>query len=113
RPWPAIPCAASSRQRHPTHFPCLPLGVSTTKTSSSSIANKLVPVMGQAQSSQFCSTCSKQVLAARPAINHVLHLLLSLLCLCWLPIWLILAIQATLTPWRCQVCGQPIPPVQN
>ncbi len=58
------------------------------------------------ESRVFCPDCGVPVLARARAINHVLHLLLSIF-LCggwWLPMWAILCI--THDPvWLCQRCG--------
>ena len=61
--------------------------------------------MGVEQSSCFCETCQRSVLASRPTANHVLHLLLAVLsCGFWIPIWVLCAIDPG--PWRCQLCGR-------
>ena|GEM_PF-719304 len=57
-----------------------------------------------AQTSKFCPTCNRQTLWARPATNHILHLLLTVfLCFTWLPIWILASIK--IGGWRCQGCG--------
>lgn len=54
----------------------------------------------------FCPDCAVPVLARARAINHMLHVLLTIF-LCggwWLPIWAVLCV--THDPvWRCQRCG--------
>ena len=61
-------------------------------------------IMGMAQTLRFCPTCRRRTLWARPATNHVLHLLLTvLICGFWLPIWVLSSVK--IGGWRCQTCG--------
>lgn len=55
----------------------------------------------------YCPNCDESVLVRARGVNHVLHLLLTIL-LCggwWLPVWAILCITAD-PEWRCQRCGR-------
>jgi hypothetical protein len=58
------------------------------------------------QSSAYCHVCQRQSLFQKPRINHVLHLILSIVTLgLWLIVWLILGIiNASKSP-RCTTCG--------
>lgn len=52
----------------------------------------------------YCRYCRAYAPAVRQGVNHVLHLLLTVICcLWWLPIWLLLALFPN--PWRCTRCG--------
>lgn len=56
----------------------------------------------------WCASCKRSVMAARPEVNHVLHLLLTLfLCGLWAPVWLIMALVGATQPWHCPLCGGP------
>jgi hypothetical protein len=60
--------------------------------------------MSTEQASRYCKRCNRQMLVARAATNHVLHLILSVLSLgFWIPIWILSSIK--FGGWRCQVCG--------
>lgn len=78
--------------------------------------------MAVKQSSSYCHTCQRQSLFQKPGINHLLHLILSVLTLgLWLFVWLILAMINAGKPERCVTCGMSkgmgagmtaVPPVQ-
>jgi hypothetical protein len=58
----------------------------------------------------FCRYCKQQRLLQRPKINHILHLLLTLLIWPWVIVWIYLAAKRLDDPtreWRCSVCGEP------
>ena len=64
--------------------------------------------MGVKQTSSYCHTCQRQSMFQKPGINHLLHLILSVVTLgFWLFVWLILAIIAAGKPERCVTCGMP------
>lgn len=57
------------------------------------------------QTSAYCARCARPSLVARPGVNHVLHLVLTLfLCGVWFVPWMILALFGG-GAWRCQSCG--------
>jgi DNA-directed RNA polymerase subunit RPC12/RpoP len=59
------------------------------------------------QNSRFCASCSRQVLATRPATNHLLHFFVSLFTLgLWVPVWILTSIKVG--GWRCQTCGRKV-----
>ena len=61
------------------------------------------------ETSKFCKTCNKQVLARRKGVNHVLHLILSIFTVgWWIIIWVLVVIKNIIVvgEWRCSVCGQ-------
>lgn len=54
--------------------------------------------------SMYCPRCQRQVATHRPAANHLLHLVLTVLTLgLWLVVWLWCAMNPG--PQRCSVCG--------
>lgn len=65
--------------------------------------------MGVVQSTSYCATCDRQSLFTKPRINHVLHLILSLVTLSvWaLLVWLPLGIINSARKPKCSTCGMP------
>lgn len=62
--------------------------------------------MSVKQSSAYCHVCGRQSLFQKPRINHVLHLILSLVTLgLWLLVWAILGIINAGKQPRCTTCG--------
>lgn len=61
--------------------------------------------MGYETMHGFCRTCGRASVFQREAVNHILHLLITLfLCGLWAPVWLVLVI---LRPsYRCTNCGR-------
>ena len=65
--------------------------------------------MGMQETSKYCKSCNKQVLARKKGTNHILHLLLTLLTGgLWLLIWILCGISNGLSSWRCSFCGKKI-----
>ena len=61
------------------------------------------------ETSKFCKTCNKQVLARRKGVNHILHLILSLCTVgFWVIIWILVVISNIIRvgEWRCSVCAE-------
>ncbi len=59
----------------------------------------------------YCQQCRKPTLHERDpgTVNHVLHLLMTLLCcLMWLPIWMLLTLTQPKRRVRCLTCGLAI-----
>jgi hypothetical protein len=62
--------------------------------------------MSVKQSSAYCHVCGRQSLFQKPRINHVLHLILSIVTLgLWLFVWAILGIINANKQPRCTTCG--------
>ena len=60
--------------------------------------------MGMEFKSGQCGQCQQRVKVARKGINHILHLLLTIVTAgLWLFIWVLIAIARD--PWRCDQCG--------
>ncbi len=64
------------------------------------------------QAQVYCHRCQRPTLHQRNVTetNHVLHLLLTLLCcLLWFPIWILIAIVNSMdaSQYLCTACGQP------
>jgi hypothetical protein len=58
------------------------------------------------QTSEYCAVCQRQSLFQKPRINHVLHLILSIVTLgLWLIVWAILGLINTARDPRCVTCG--------
>jgi hypothetical protein len=58
------------------------------------------------QSSAYCNVCLRQSLFQKPKINHILHLILSIVALgFWVFVWITLAIINATKPVRCVTCG--------
>jgi len=56
------------------------------------------------EGSVWCKTCQRQVLARRPATNHILHFLITFFtCGLWGLVWLALALKTG--GWNCPWCG--------
>jgi hypothetical protein len=63
--------------------------------------------MATARTNFFCASCQTMRLGEKEGINHVLHLLLSIVtCGVWLIVWLLLALANSMSPFRCTQCGQ-------
>ena len=63
-----------------------------------------------ARQSIYCEECGRNKLHEREDVNHVLHLLLSLVCAFWFPVWLIVySWNEWFDPWLCQECGHGVP----
>lgn len=59
-----------------------------------------------AQSTAYCPVCQRQTLYAKEGLNHVLHLILTLVTLgLWGIVWIILGIASAAKPTRCTQCG--------
>ena len=57
---------------------------------------------------KHCSTCGDSVLAQRPGINHILHLLLTIVTGgIWAIVWILVAI-FKFGGWRCTQCGRAV-----
>jgi hypothetical protein len=57
------------------------------------------------QSSAFCRNCNAQVMVTKPGVNHLLHLILTILTAgLWLLIWIPLMLFGG-GSWRCAKCG--------
>jgi hypothetical protein len=62
--------------------------------------------MAVAQTSGWCHVCQQQRMMTKPKINHVLHLILTLVTLgVWSLVWLTLGIISTAQGFRCTQCG--------
>jgi len=61
------------------------------------------------ESQEYCDYCRRYVLTRRIGPNHILHLLLSLLC-CWpwVFVWLVLTVISAMEPHRCTRCGSQL-----
>jgi hypothetical protein len=60
--------------------------------------------MALEQTQKYCQRCQSNELHARPATNHLLHLIITVfLCGFWLPIWILSSLK--IGGWRCQKCG--------
>lgn len=63
--------------------------------------------MGTEKSSAFCDNCGRQVSIERQSVNHILHLLLSVLtCGLWLLVWA--SKSSEKKAWRCTSCGKEL-----
>ena len=52
----------------------------------------------------FCEVCNKRVVVFRKGINHLLHLILTILTSgFWLIVWIALVVRVG--GWRCSECG--------
>lgn len=62
------------------------------------------------QTQDHCARCDRVTLHQRTVdpVNHVLHLLVTLLCCgAWLPVWGVVTLAGPRrSPYRCAVCGQ-------
>ena len=57
--------------------------------------------------SLICKTCGKRTLHTKGSINHILHLLLSIITGgLWIIVWVIIAIFFSDDTWRCTICGK-------
>ena len=56
---------------------------------------------------RHCGTCGQKRPFSKKGVNHILHLLLSIVTVgFWIPVWLLVGVCAALTRYRCQFCGQ-------
>lgn len=66
--------------------------------------------MSVQQTSAFCPVCERQSRFQKERINHLLHLVLSVLTLgLWLIVWVAVGIANSSKPSRCVTCGEPKP----
>lgn len=64
--------------------------------------------MADSQLSGWCKYCQQQQLMVKPRINHVLHLILTLVTLgVWGIVWIGLGLMSALKRYRCSQCGTP------
>ncbi len=70
--------------------------------------------MPDKMSSGFCKTCEKQSAIVKAGTNHILHLLLTVLC-CgwWLPLWALITISNASNDYKCSSCGLPVKKQDN
>jgi hypothetical protein len=62
--------------------------------------------MALAQTSGWCNVCQQQRMMTKPKINHVLHLILTVITIgLWGLVWLTLAIINMDKSYRCSQCG--------
>lgn len=60
--------------------------------------------MGMQYKSGFCKKCDENRKVERPGVNHILHLLLTIVTGgLWLIVWLGVSIR--FGGWRCSTCG--------
>lgn len=65
---------------------------------------KPIKAMAIDQTQKYCKTCKIVTLHSRPAPNHILHLLITILiCGLWIPVWILSSMR--IGGWRCQQCG--------
>lgn len=58
------------------------------------------------QTSHYCATCGRQTLHTKARVNHVLHLILSVLTAgLWLFVWAALGMSNSASRTRCAGCG--------
>jgi hypothetical protein len=58
------------------------------------------------QTSHYCATCGRQTLHTKERVNHILHLILSVLTAgLWIPVWIFLGATNSAERTRCSVCG--------
>ena len=61
------------------------------------------------EESKYCDRCKRYMLVRKPATNHILHLILSIVTVgFWIPIWILVGISVASTKWRCTHCGKTI-----
>jgi hypothetical protein len=54
----------------------------------------------------YCASCRCERVFVRRRVNHLLHLLATVLSLgLWLVVWLGISFEGALRPWRCKICG--------
>jgi ribosomal protein S14 len=63
--------------------------------------------MTRIQTSNYCATCGRQTLHTKDRVNHVLHLLLSIVTVgLWAVfVWIPLGMKNSAARTRCSVCG--------
>lgn len=64
--------------------------------------------MGLKSTGKYCKRCHDHVMAQKNGVNHILHLILSIVTVgFWLPIWFLLTV-LSFGGWRCTRCGRPV-----
>lgn len=62
------------------------------------------------QRQRYCPTCQQPRLFAKAGVNHILHLLLTVVtCSAWLLVWLTCLVVNAFRHYRCQTCGRAAP----
>lgn len=56
---------------------------------------------------RFCRECNLYRPFEKERINHILHLILTILTIgFWFPVWCLCGLSRALEPWRCRECGR-------
>ncbi len=62
--------------------------------------------MSAIQGTGYCQMCGRQSYFTKPRVNHVLHLILSIVTLgAWLVVWAVLGALNASKASRCTTCG--------
>lgn len=71
------------------------------------VLGRLVQIFSQQETTKFCASCNKNVLAVRPAASRLRQLGLTILTLgFWSVVWLVDSFRRP--GWRCSVCGRRV-----
>jgi hypothetical protein len=71
------------------------------------VLGRLVQILSQQETTKFCPTCNKNVLAIRPGTSRLRHLGLTILTLgLWAIVWLVDAFRRP--GWRCSGCDRRV-----
>ena len=77
------------------------------RLNASEVLRRLIEIFAQQETSKYCSSCDKQVLALRPGTSRVRQVLLTMATLgLWSIIWIIDAIRRP--GWRCAECDRQL-----
>ena len=64
--------------------------------------------MPRVYESKYCHYCQRMTLHSREGVNHLLHLILTILTSgLWLLVWIALIVMSKFRPWYCEVCKSP------
>ena len=62
-----------------------------------------------AMTRKWCEDCGRHVKAEKQDVNHVLHLLMTLLtCGLWVVVWGLVILADVTGGWRCHQCGRGV-----
>jgi hypothetical protein len=71
------------------------------------VLKRIVQLLSQQETTKYCATCNKNVLAVRPGTSRLRQLGLTIVTLgLWSIVWLVDSFRRP--GWRCSACGRQV-----
>jgi len=71
------------------------------------VLNRIAQIVSQQETTKFCPTCNKHVLAVRPGTSRLRQMALTILTLgVWSIVWIVDSFRRP--GWRCSVCDRRV-----